>query len=679
ARDLEIRLGHDSLSLLWPSYNKWLSGRAADNNAWRQQDKKERSLKWVVTAAALALVLMLSALYFLKSPELIETGTTALQQTETIADSIKPDVDTAGAADTASFFAEQSRSQVYDSLLTSLPPGAIENLPEYLPLPLLAAQNQGSVSVQPQTGEAEMKETLPDQPENKPVNYAERFIEFARQALQQRDFLRAAHFFALSAYHSENQNQIEQCRGNIRQLLAPAWLTGLAAPGRGLSGLTFSHQVNQMAVWGSGHSIQIVSVPEMNRQIQPLSVPGEIWGCEFSTDDRYLLSWGSDGQARLWRVSDGILLTAVSHGANVNGAFFNPGGGMVISWGADSTAKVWNPANGKLFFRPLQHPSAVREAILSPDGRIILTRTYAGEAYLWNAATGDLISGQSLQPRPLVRRVEGAAFINGGQQAITWSSRAVDFWRSFDAKLMKSSITLDYGLLKGVAVDPDSRFLLTWDGFRFLRMWRLPGRSEGREPLPFPENIVQVSFSSSGERQLVQCADGRVFLLNTKDGSLAGPPVQHQGKIAGVTFLDSSKWLCSWDEGGTMRLWSAADASAGAVPMLHAGPVRKVSWQPAFQLLAGWSSESGDIRLWNLTGNDAPEMQALMNMPAGENSAKRLPLLTEVLTGTVINPGGQLAVLTPQGWIQRRNELYQYLKSTATIASPGPKTSALVK
>src|SRR5262249_33301174 len=125
---------------------------------------------------------------------------------------------------------------------------------------------------------------------------------------------------------------------------------------------------------------------------------------EFSPDNRFLISGGADGMARIWEVSSGRLVAELRHGPAlthaVNQVAFSPERRQeILVAGADNTARVWAGITDnkgwiwtgfKAATPVLRHSDRVTLASFSSDGRFVLTACADGTVRLWDLATGRL-------------------------------------------------------------------------------------------------------------------------------------------------------------------------------------------------------------------------------------------------------------------------------------------------
>jgi WD40 repeat protein len=67
---------------------------------------------------------------------------------------------------------------------------------------------------------------------------------------------------------------------------------------------------------------------------------GGVRGGVFAADGQRVLSWGSDGTARVWSAATGPEIARQTHGKAFSSPVFAADGERVLSWGEDGTARV---------------------------------------------------------------------------------------------------------------------------------------------------------------------------------------------------------------------------------------------------------------------------------------------------------------------------------------------------
>ncbi len=126
----------------------------------------------------------------------------------------------------------------------------------------------------------------------------------------------------------------------------------------------------------------------------------------FSRDGKWLLTGGTDDDARLWKLpieegykgevlkKDSSQPDSHTHTADVTSVIFSPDSTMALTGSKDQTAILWRLGDdGKARqVTVLRHEASVRNISFSSDGELILTASDEPALRLWNASDAELIA-----------------------------------------------------------------------------------------------------------------------------------------------------------------------------------------------------------------------------------------------------------------------------------------------
>ena len=119
-----------------------------------------------------------------------------------------------------------------------------------------------------------------------------------------------------------------------------------------------------------------------------------------------------------------------------------------------------------------------------------------------------------------------------------------------------------------------------------------------------------------------------------------GPPLKHDSSVIGATWNHDESLVLTWSKDNTARLWRARDGTPVGLPFQHDDTVLGASFNPDESRILTWSWDN-TARLWNAKADvDFPQ--------------EALPLLVEVMTGTTMDDAGNITMLTPDQWQQRK-------------------------
>lgn len=182
---------------------------------------------------------------------------------------------------------------------------------------------------------------------------------------------------------------------NENQLLVIQLETGqvLQTLGEGtfdLSSVAISPDNSQVAAGGQDGKVRLYDRSD-GSLLQTLTMYGSVNSLAFSPDGTRILAGGArgnQGDARIWRVKDGQILTVFDkHLDWVSSVAFSPDGSLVVSGSGggagDAAIRAWDSTTGKQSFS-IQTESAVSSLAFSPDGQFILAGLWKSGVGVWD-------------------------------------------------------------------------------------------------------------------------------------------------------------------------------------------------------------------------------------------------------------------------------------------------------
>jgi eukaryotic-like serine/threonine-protein kinase len=277
----------------------------------------------------------------------------------------------------------------------------------------------------------------------------------------------------------------------------------------------------------------------------PFRHPARLLRAALSSDDRYVVTVGSDYRANVWRLN-GTRVELQWQKGKISCAAISPDSRLVVTAGAE-LVQVWEIATAKpVAAYPLGRGVSFVSAAFSPDGRLVVATSRDGHARVWRTDTMKLMHE--------LRHHDGPVY------SATFSR---------DGRLVTSAY-------------PDAR---VWD----LETGQL------RAPLEHLTTVFFAAFSPDGNRVVTACNDNSSGVWDPTTGRLVAQ-FRHEDCVHSASFTAGGRSVLTASRDGTARVWDAETGSPVIPACKHNGPVVVATAREDGTLLT--ASEDGTARLW---------------------------------------------------------------------------------
>ncbi len=328
----------------------------------------------------------------------------------------------------------------------------------------------------------------------------------------------------------------------------------------------------------------------------------------FSPDGRRVVTSNNFGEARVWEVPAGKLVTTLGGSHPAGYAVFSPDGGRIATGGQFGTARVWDAATGKAVTPVLKHASAVTCVAFSPDGLTVLTACLDGTVRLWDAGNGQPVA----PPMYHGGAVMHAAFSPSGRRLVTAShDHSARIW-----DLDGHSGLVFFQRIPGVGsqiqavFSPDGRQVLTWGETQPTRIWDLDTGKQlvlkhNPELLRLGSGVSHAAFSRDGRLLLTTHYDDTAQVWDATKGEPVARPFKHEGDVLHGSFSPDGRCVVTASEDRTARVWSVATGAPITRPLKHESLVRHAVFSPDGRWVLT-ASHDQTARIWDAaTGEPA--------------------------------------------------------------------------
>ena len=202
------------------------------------------------------------------------------------------------------------------------------------------------------------------------------------------------------------------------------------------------------------------------KEAKPIVIDGGyfIYSVAFLDDGKHVVSGGSEGKIRRWRVEDGREVgTPMNAGIIVYSIAVSRDEKWIVSGTDNGQVAVWNAENHSKVTEWKAHNDWVRAVDVSPDGTRIATGSDDGTLCVWSLSSGERLLG----PFKHDGWVDVVKFSPNGPLIATATSKYVLVYDSHNGGLLvEFSVLVNLPLNKSLAWASDSKqlFALSRDG-----------------------------------------------------------------------------------------------------------------------------------------------------------------------------------------------------------------------
>ncbi len=323
-----------------------------------------------------------------------------------------------------------------------------------------------------------------------------------------------------------------------------------------------------------------------------------------SRTESRVLSTGSDGQVKLWDVTNPEPLQIWKHGEGVRDAIFSQDEARVLSWSQNSSGDghltVWDVNKAQ----PLQvweNQRFIQDAVFTRNARSVLCR--CGDTLkLWDVGNTEPVMVWKHDTE-----VRGAEFTHDESRIIMWTGRSTLPISPGEVKLLDVSKSLPLQVFKhndavnDAVFNRDESRVLSWSSDGDVKLWDV-NKSEPLKVWKHDGSVNGAVFTRDESRVLSWSgSDGVVKLW---DASKAEPiqAWKHKGGVLGAALTRDESHVLAWSGefgAGEVKLWDVSKAEP-VQAWKHDGLILGAMFtRDESRVLA--RSDDGVVKLWDVT------------------------------------------------------------------------------
>lgn len=242
--------------------------------------------------------------------------------------------------------------------------------------------------------------------------------------------------------------------------------------------------------------------PDNARSTRSVQLQGPKTTCiTLSPDGKTAVSGGKDGKLHAWDIASGELkYTVEGHDRAVSGVAAHSASGLfgvILSTGVDKTVRIWSMETGEAISEPVKFEESFLCATLSPDGKKLIAGFQSGMIQQWEMVLNP--------PNPNApANHEGRE--NDGAGTATVELR------------QKPKLQGHTGEVSCVVVTPNSMKAVSGSADCSIKVWDLQNGVELYSLLGHDGPITSVAMFPDGERAVSSSGDGAIIVWNLGAG-----------------------------------------------------------------------------------------------------------------------------------------------------------------
>jgi WD40 repeat protein len=369
--------------------------------------------------------------------------------------------------------------------------------------------------------------------------------------------------------------------------------------------IAFSPDGEFLAIGTTNGEVKLWNVSEGIPVLVCLGHTGWIKSLAFSPDGRLLASGSNDHTVRLWEVSSGQCLNVLNvlgvalllqeQSSSLSSIAFSCDG-MTLAIGINDRVWLWDVNTANRIRTLRDHAALVQSVAFSADGRLLASGSEDHTIRLWEVSTGQclkVLEGHTASVRSVAFSADGRLLASGSEDHPVW------LWEVGTGQSLKV-LQGHTDWVLAVAFSPDGQLLATGSDDKSVKFWEIGSGQCIATLRGYSNRVFAVAFDPAGHFIVSGSEDFIMRFWDVSSGQCLREFKPHNTWVYSVAFSPDGRLLATGSEDRTIRLWEVGTGQFLNVLQGHANWVQSVAFSPDGRLLAS-GSEDHTIRLWEVS------------------------------------------------------------------------------